>query len=205
MLHTDIYIYTHTHAFFVGIVRNHVLNKESVTDKPTYELLVGSHGIKRRILRRPRFPRCRERARAGPCDSSTGLHLSRVLNMSTPRRWNQAPKRHRQNRKKEQLHVRTCNTSRQISTPMRSLKCEHRSRSRDDIPCRTAGAAFHILVELPPIKTLRIAGIAAAGRAPEAKSDSKPRGPCCSRCGRERKDGERMDGFRGKEDNGSTP
>lgn len=48
--------------------------------------------------------------------------------------------------------------------PTRSLRCHDPSRSREDIPGRTAGAARHSLSELASTNTLMIAGIAAAGR-----------------------------------------
>lgn len=58
----------------------------------------------------------------------------------------------------------TWSVPRETSTPTRFLMCHDRSRSRDDIPGRTAGAARHSLTELASTKTLMIAGIAAAGR-----------------------------------------
>lgn len=60
--------------------------------------------------------------------------------------------------------------------PTRSLRCHDRSRSSDDIPGRTAGAARQSRTELASTNTLTIAGIAAAGRWADAPSDGRPPG-----------------------------
>lgn len=64
-----------------------------------------------------------------------------------------------------------------MSTPTRSLRCHECSTSSIDIPGRTGGAALHSLAELASTKTLRMAGIAAAGKCAEAPSERRPPGP----------------------------